>query len=184
VGHSLGNIVARKYLSGAEGKAGHLPDERITRVVMLAPPNHGSRIAASLKDNSLFRFLDGQAGQELGLQWNDFEDELAMPDIEFGIIAGGRGGRFGRGDETREDGKSTPKSGYNPWLPDDNDGTVTVSSTRLAGARDFVVLPVLHSFIMNDKTVLEYTLRFLHYGHFISAQKRCPIEAVETGPTR
>ena len=150
VGHSLGSIVVRKYLSGPEGKGKQLPDGRIGRVVMLAPPNHGSRIATSFEGNPLFRLVNGPAGQELGPEWDGFEGELAMPDIEFGIIAGGRGGRFGRGkrfgrgDESQEDDKTAPTRGYNPWLPDDNDGTVAVSSTRLAGARDFVVLPLVY----------------------------------------
>ncbi len=184
VGHSLGNIVVRKYLSGPHGKGRRLPDERIARVVMLAPPNHGSRIATSLKGNALFRMINGPAGQELGPEWDGFKGELAMPQVELGIIAGGRGGRFGRGDEFQEGHQAAAKRGYNPWLPDDNDGTLSVASTRLAGARDFVVLPVLHSFIISDKTVHEYTLRFLQEGYFVSADQRCPIEAVEAEPSR
>ncbi len=191
VGHSLGNIVVRKYLAGDGENGRKLPDPRINRIVMLAPPNHGSRIARALKGNTLFRTINGPAGQELGPGWDGMAGKLAMPDVEFGIIAGGRGGRFGHGrkspvdDNPPKDGKQPPsKRGYNPWLPDDNDGTVSVASTRLAGARDFAVLPVIHSLIMNDKTVHEYTLRFLQKGHFISAEERCPIESVEAEPAR
>ena len=174
VGHSLGNIVVRKYLAGGEGKG--LPDGRIGRAVMLAPPNHGSRIAAALGDNAVFRLVNGPAGQELGCEWDEFKGELAMPDVEFGIIAGGRGDLLEREDESPDNDQAAAKRGYNPWLPGDNDGTLTVACTRLAGARDFVVLPAIHSFIMNDKTVHEYTLRFLQHGCFISADRRCPIE--------
>jgi pimeloyl-ACP methyl ester carboxylesterase len=39
VGHSLGNIVIRWALANDEGR---IPDEKIGRVVMLAPPNGGS----------------------------------------------------------------------------------------------------------------------------------------------
>lgn len=181
VGHSLGNIVVRKYLAGPEGKGSRLPDERINRLVMLAPPNHGSRIAKALEGNTLFRVINGPAGQELGPGWAAFAHTLAMPDVEFGIIAGGRGGRFGHGDEPEDSEQPASKRGYNPLLPDDNDGTVSVASTRLAGARDFAVLPAIHSLIMNDKTAHEYTLRFLRKGYFISAEERCPIETVEAG---
>ena len=72
--------------------------------------------------------------------WEALEPKLATPHFEFGILAGGKG-----------DGR-----GYNPLIPGDDDAVVTVESTRLAGARDFRVLPVLHSFFMNDKRVQEY----------------------------
>ncbi len=52
---------------------------------------------------------------------------------------------------------------------------MSVESTRLAGAADFAVLPVLHTLMMDDGTVKEYTLRFLEHGYFISAEARRPI---------
>ena len=54
---------------------------------------------------------------------------------------------------------------------------VTVESTRLAGAADFAVLPVLHTIMMDDATVQEYTLRFLRHGYFVSEAERHPIGA-------
>jgi hypothetical protein len=83
-----------------------------------------------------------------------------MPTFQFGIIAGGK-----------SDGK-----GYNPLLPGDNDGIISVDTTQLAGARDFVVLPVLHSLIVGDSKAHEYVLRFLQQGYFISKQQRQPVE--------
>ncbi len=85
---------------------------------------------------------------------------MATPDFEFAIIAGG---------------KNNDK-GYNPLLRGDNDGAVPVETARLAGARDFAVLPILHTFIMNDKRVQEYTLRFLREGYFISDAERHSID--------
>ena len=61
-------------------------------------------------------------------------------------------------------------------LPGDNDGVISVETAKLAGARDFVVLPVLHSFIMDDAKVQQYVLRFLQHGYFVSEHERHPLE--------
>jgi pimeloyl-ACP methyl ester carboxylesterase len=155
VGHSMGNIVVRHYLADRQRK----PDPRLKRMVMLAPPNHGSLAAVVLAQNAVFKTVTGEAGQELGAQWAALEQRLATPDFEFGIIAGGK----------QDD------HGYNPLLPGDNDGTISVDTTRLAGASDFIVLPVLHPLVIFDKTTHECTLRFLKHGFFISAEKRHPL---------
>jgi hypothetical protein len=87
------------------------------------------------------------------------EGTLGTPSFEFGIIAGGRGN----------------ENGYNPWLPGDDDGIVSVESTRLAGAADFLLLPLNHAELRSDDKVLECTLRFLQHGYFVSPEKRQPI---------
>jgi len=161
VAHSMGNIVVRQYLADLKR-----PDPRFRRMVMLAPPNHGSLAAVVAAENVIFKTLTGEAGQELGAQWSLLEKRLAVPSIEFGIIAGGK-----------QDGR-----GFNPLLPGDNDGVIGVDTTRLAGAADFAVLPALHTFIMNDAKVQEYTLRFLQHGHFLSAKQRRPLAATAPSP--
>ena len=60
--------------------------------------------------------------------------------------------------------------------PGDNDGTIDVETTKLTGARDFLVVPVLHSFIMDNATVQECVLRFLRHGHFVSERQQHPLE--------
>jgi hypothetical protein len=127
---------------------------------MLSPPNHEAEIATFFGNNILFKTITGQSGQQLGRLWSDLEGNLAAPDFEFGIVAGGK----------------SDEKGYNLLLPGDNDGTITVESTKLAGAHDFIVLPVLHSFIMNNDKVQELTLRFLQNGYFISENERQPFE--------
>lgn len=159
VGHSLGNLVVRHYLADhTRAELGVFPDRRINRMVMLGPPNRGAQIAEALSRTGLFHFVAGQSGSQLGDHWEDLEKSLAIPACEFGILAGGRGGR-----------------GYNPLLDGDNDLVVSVETTRLPGAADFAVLPVIHSFLMDDRTVQEYTLRFLKHGYFVSAEARRPI---------
>ncbi len=160
VGHSLGNLVVRHYLGDhTRPELGIEPDPRIGRIVMLGPPNQGAEIAEALAGVGLFHVVAGASGTQLAAQWRQLESHLAVPQCEFGILAGGRGA----------------ERGFNPWLTGDNDLVVGVETTRLAGASDFAVLPVLHSFMMNDPAAQEYTLRFLQHGYFVSAEARRPI---------
>ena len=164
VGHSLGNIVVRRYLAEETDQAtGRRPDPRIRRFVMLGSPNHGSFAATALGENSLFTAITGTPGQQLGRQWVWLEADLATPRGQFGIIAGGQNN----------------EQGFHNLLPGDDDGVVTVASTRLAGATDFLVLPQLHSFLPSDPKVLECTLRFLQRGYFVSAEQQKPIRAID-----
>jgi len=147
----MGNIVIRHYLGDQLDPATGRPrDRRLKRMVMLAPPNQGSQLAAAVADNGLFTMIDGTPGQELGTDWAAIKDRLATPPFPFGVIAGGRG----------------DERGYNPVLPGDDDGVVTVAGTHLAGEADFLLLPVLHSFLMKDPRAMEATLRFLEKGRF------------------
>ena len=157
VGHSMGNIVIRRYLAGdGSPSQGWNPDPRIARIVMIAPPNHGSITATRLSDYALFKTLLGESGRQLGTNWEDLERRLATPNGEFGIIAGGYGNKLG----------------LNPFLPGDDDGRIRVETTRLAGAADFLVVPAVHEFIANDPRIFDYTLRFLQAGYFVSLDQR------------
>ncbi|HKD36890.1 MAG TPA: alpha/beta fold hydrolase [Pirellulales bacterium] len=160
VAHSLGNLVIRHYLGDEiERTEGHRPDPRIKRIVMLAPPNNGAKLAQLLGDNKLFKSIAGPPGAELGPRWAELEKHLATPTCEFGIIAGGRG----------ED------HGHNPLLQADDDLIVAVTETKLAGAADFLVVPALHTFMMDEPKVEEATISFLLHGYFESADRRHPL---------
>lgn len=160
VGHSMGNIVIRRYLAGDENpRDGWRADRRVSRIVMLAPPNHGSSTADWLSDNSVFKTVFGESGRQLGVNWNDLEKRLAIPECEFGIIAGGWGNPVG----------------LNPFLPGDDDGRITVANTRLPGASDFRIIPQVHEFMAHDPNALDYTQNFLRHGYFVSADQRQPI---------
>jgi len=158
IGHSMGNIVIRHYLGDlkreaeAESSSSDVPKTRPSfgRFVMLAPPNSRATIADVLADNVFFRGIAGLAGQQLGRQWSELEKRLAVPDFPFAIIAGGK-----------NDGR-----GYNPLLRCDNDGILSVDTTRLAGAAAFAVVPTLHSFIMDHSQARKLILSFLREGRF------------------
>jgi alpha-beta hydrolase superfamily lysophospholipase len=144
VTHSMGGVVAR-----------HLQDPRIAwhRIVMLAPPNQGSRLARTMASNPLFRWFYGPAGRELAdaSQW-------PVPPAPFAVIAG-----------TRARTWSNPTSWtagrrYFRSLP--NDGTVAVAETRLDGMTDFAEVDATHTWIMNDERVHDLVVRYLRDGRF------------------
>jgi hypothetical protein len=161
IAHSLGNLVVRHWLHDFTAAERTLPKgQSFGRMVMLAAPNRQPQLATILVRGSVANFVAGPAAEAMATGWEKLEPKLATPHFEFGVLAGGKG-----------DGK-----GYNPLLPGDDDGVITVESTRLSGARDFRLVPVLHSFFMNDKRVHEYANRFFEHGHFESAESRQPIE--------
>jgi hypothetical protein len=158
----LGNLVVRHWVKDlVDGKRSLPPGQAFGRMVMLTPPNRQPQLATKLMRGAIAELVAGPAAQELAENWPLLEPNLATPPFEFGILAGGRG----------------DQRGFNPLIPGDDDAVVTVESTRLPGARDFRLLPVLHSFFMNDSRVHELTLRFLTHGHFESDDTRQPIEA-------
>ena len=150
--HSMGGLVVRRYLQDHR-------DPRIHRMVMLGTPNSGAELADMLKRNLIFQTVYGPAGQELVTDPNGTIGSLPTPDFEFGIIAGGKG----------------DERGFNPLLPGDDDGTVTIASTRLAGATDFLRIPKIHSILMSDETATAAIQCFLEHGRFSMDRDQDPI---------
>jgi len=143
VTHSLGSLITRCYLRDHR-------DPRIGRMVMLAPPNRGAEMAKMLSQWSAYRALGGPAGLELIGSSGSLVASLPAPWCPFGVIAGGRG-----------DGR-----GYSPLLKGDDDGILRVEETRLDGMQDFLLVPAVHTFIMNNKQVQDAVVQFLRTGRF------------------
>jgi hypothetical protein len=160
IAHSLGNLVVRHWIRDFVDSGRSLPkDQKFGRMVMLAPPNRQPKLATILVRGAVAQFVAGPAAEELASGWEKLEPKLGTPPFEFGVLAGGK-----------NDGR-----GFNPLIPGDDDGVITVESTRLPGARDFRVLPILHSFFMKDSQVQQNTIRFLQHGFFESEKTRQPI---------
>lgn len=145
--HSMGGLVVRSYLAQSM-ESGEPPDARLKRMVMLGVPNLGAQMADRVKNLGLFQAIFGPAGQQLISDPSGFVAQLPTPEFEFAIVAGGRG----------------TINGYNPLIPGDDDGTVSVTSTRLPGAADFVLVPCLHSFMMVNAEIVDYSVRFITEG--------------------
>lgn len=156
ISHSMGGLVTRAYFAGD-------PDPRIKRVVMIGTPNHGAELADLLYQNPLIRTVSGPGGRQLVTSQEGLIRMLPAPKCEFGIIAGARGNT----------------AGWNPFIPGDDDGTVTVESTRLVGAADFVTVPTTHTQLLSNPDAIRYALHFLKKGCFSTDRAPEPITAVE-----
>ncbi|MCB1725040.1 MAG: alpha/beta fold hydrolase [Chromatiaceae bacterium] len=143
VTHSLGGIIARQYLQRSRLPAG-------SRVVMLAPPNHGSEVADFVRHWRVYRWWMGQVGQQLGTGPDGIVHHLRPVDAQIGIIAGNR----------------TLQPWFSRLIPGDDDGAVSVASTRLDEMRDFVVVSASHTLIMFNRQARSQVRHFLREGAF------------------
>lgn len=150
--HSMGGLIVRAYLADK-------PDPRIKRMVMIAVPNQGAEMADRFRKFRLFRFLYGPAGQQLATDPQGLIPKLPVPTFEFAVVSGARG----------------TQKGYNPLIPGDDDGTVTVESTRLTGAVDSLCVKGMHTFLMDDSTVISSARRFLETGALRESGEKVPI---------
>ena len=155
VTHSLGGILVRYYLSK------HTIDQ-LKRVVMLGPPNGGSEIVDYLANAPGFTLINGKAGAQLSAQNSAFINSLGAVNFELGVIAGTK----------------SLNPIYSAMLPGDDDGKVTVESTKVAGMSDHISLPVSHTFMMRSQQVIAQTLHFLSQGEFESTT--CSVQSITT----
>jgi len=143
VTHSMGGILVRQYL------ATHSV-ENLGKVVMLAPPNHGSEIVDRLGDRWWFRWFNGPAGCSLGTGPDSVPSRLGPADYLLGIIVG----------------NLSLDPVFSRMIPGPGDGKVSVASARLQGMLDFKVVPHGHAFIMNWNEVIRMVVYFLQHGRF------------------
>lgn len=154
VTHSMGGILFRHYVNEFGAAA-------FARTIMLAPPNNGSEAVDALFDVPGFQWLNGPAGRQLGT------DELSVPlklgdaTSDIAIIAG----------------TFSINLVLSTYLPDPDDGKVSVQSTRLNGMCAHLQVEVSHPYIMKDEEVIAEILSYLESGRFADSNAEhfdCP----------
>ena len=141
LGHSLGGLVIQRFLQ-------RYSMSQPGRVLFLGTPTAGSRAARRLGSRTLGRRMMGlAAGEELLVERKRGWEAPR----ELGIIAG------------------TVPVGLGHLLltfGEDNDGTIAVSETELAGAKARLCLPVTHSGLLLSARVAREAGSFLEHGRF------------------
>ena len=146
VGHSMGNIVIRHLIADLQTDQNNNELlNRCQRMVMLGPPNQGAAIARQLSSLGMFKWIAGEGAMELGPDWNELSESLAIPPFPFSIVAG----------------EVENKAIQNPFLDQASDFVVEVDEARLEGCESFVIVPALHSFLMKNTQVQEFVVDFL-----------------------
>ena len=129
IGHSLGGILARAALPSLANRPHHL--------VMLAPPNQPPMLAQRMRKQPLYRLTTRDCGSKLADQ--AFYAMLPHPTIHTTIIAGTAG----------------PRGHWSPFGDRPNDGVVAVEETRLGPNTEVILVPSVHTLIMNSPKVTQ-----------------------------
>lgn len=128
VAHSLGGLLLRRALA----ELPHLP---VHRLVMLATPNRPPGIARAASRWLAFRCVARECGRFLAS--TKLIPAIPPPAVPYTLVAGTAGPR-------------------RRWLPcgdEPNDGIVTVAEVKVRDADAPILVPVLHSFIMDAPAV-------------------------------
>jgi hypothetical protein len=128
VGHSLGCVLIRAALPRLAGR-------QPAGCFLIAPPNNVPRAARFFASNPLYRFFTRDSGQLLSDE--TFMAALPVPEGTVRVYAGTAGYR----------GK------LSPFREEPNDGILAVSETTLTAAHAPLLVPALHTFIMNSEAV-------------------------------
>ncbi len=128
VGHSLGCVLIRASIP-------RIAPLRPFACFLLAPPSKVPRAARFLAKNRLYRLIAGESGQLLANE--AFMAALPLPPGPVKVYAG-TAGHTGR---------------LSPFNGEANDGILAVSETALSPAHPSILVPVLHTFIMNSEFV-------------------------------
>jgi pimeloyl-ACP methyl ester carboxylesterase len=135
--HSMGGLVLRAAVNHPECPL----EAKIGKAVLLAPPNQGTYWGRFIKKFYLVRYIaKDKSGHELMTEL-DFEHLGSFPDtMQVMVIAG--------------------NFGFNPFIPTENDGEVTVEETFLKTPHHHVTLYAGHKSIIFSKKAANFAKGF------------------------
>jgi pimeloyl-ACP methyl ester carboxylesterase len=149
VGHSLGGLILRGLLTEKTG----LP---LGRIVFLGTPHKGASVInrnpALFNHKRIPRIIRELEADSPAIA------ALGLPPMEIGVVAG-----------VEQLSPFNPVSWLNRRVLGDelHDGTVEVASARLDGQmKDYLEVPVNHSFLPLSRKVIDPTVHFIRKGKF------------------
>ena len=117
---------------------------------MLSPPNQGSELVDSLGNFSLFDWINGPSGDQLGTDPDGYIKSLGPVNFELGVITG-----------------DCSINWINSIIiPGKDDGKVSTESAKVEGMQDYKVIHATHPYIMKNNEAVEATIQFLKSGSF------------------
>lgn len=140
IGHSLGGLLLRHALVEAPGL-------RVHRLIMLGTPNQPPRLAVRANRWLPFRVFARSCGTLLATP--GAFSRIPPPAVPYTLVAGTAGWRRIPG----------------PFGAEPNDGVISVSETLLSEADEPLLLPVSHTFMMNDSQLQRLVLELLNPGN-------------------
>ena len=149
VGHSLGGLVIRHYLSQPDKRANIT---NLGEVILIGTPNKGSEIANAYQETFLMSFA-GEVGEALHTGKGTLGATINPIDANIGVIAGSLDSWYSK-----------------EYFDSANDGVVSVESAKLPSMNDFIVLPVGHASMKRDDNVISQMIHFLRLGKFDHSQ--------------
>ncbi len=136
LGHSLGGLLLRHALAD-------VPELPVHQLIMLGTPNRPPRRARDAVRWLPFRLFARSCGEVLASA--DFYGEIPAPAVPYTIIAGTAGPRLLAG----------------PFGTEPHDGFVAVAETPIHDGDRPILLPVAHTFMMNDPELQRLVLTLL-----------------------
>ena len=146
VTHSMGGLVVRSMYQYLDTTS-HFPF--IFRFVMLAPPNKGTEMADFFSKSYISSYL-GPNVVLMKTDSNSYTFKLPVPTCEVGLIVGIKG----------------KKPWFNPFMKDDNDGTVTMKEAILGNEKEITTIKSMHILMPLKKKVVMLVNRFIKTGSF------------------
>lgn len=149
VGYSMGGIMVRYII------ANHRP-KNLGRVVYIATPHTGVEVVNNLGKYIWFKTIFGPAVQDLAVGTEFLKKLPPAADYESGVISG--------------------NFSVNPFtslflISGDDDGTISVESTKINGMKDHIILNSTHNMLLYNQEVIEEVEYFIRNGEFRKNRK-------------